>query len=94
MTRTTPEERGKIAFLQKEQKTVIAAVDEIRTLLLVQEAEINKLQKDNFTLKHNDTIKRNNYTTDLDDKLNQVQTQIIKALKDTHKQFPRHRHTQ
>lgn len=89
VTRTTPEGRGKIAFATKEQKTVLSAMDEITniytdilTLLLVQETEINKLQKENFDLKQNDRNKGDNSTTNIEDKLKQVQTKILQAIKD------------
>ncbi|CAH1107367.1 unnamed protein product [Psylliodes chrysocephalus] len=92
VTRTTPEGRGKIAFSMKEQKTVLMAVDDISnmytdilTLLLVQENEINKLQRENYELRqdrlHTQKTKTTDIDTSMDNKLKNLQTEIIKALK-------------
>ncbi|CAH1107117.1 unnamed protein product [Psylliodes chrysocephalus] len=78
------------AFATKEQKTVLNGLDEITTLyadlitqLLLQEIEINKLQQENISLKSN------RQTTDTsEDRLKNLQYEIIKAIKPTQSSQP------
>ncbi|CAH1107400.1 unnamed protein product [Psylliodes chrysocephalus] len=83
VTRTTPEGRGKIAFSQREQRTVLNGLDDISnlytdllTLLLIQETEINKLQNENKSLKE-----KRPKTDDTDEILKNLHSEILKITK-------------